>query len=276
MPRMPRVEFPGAVYHVIHRGNNKERIFHESIDKGYFLKLLRTYKENMDFELFGYVLMDNHYHLLVRTWERPLQDIMHRLNSTYSKYFNWKYERTGHVFQGRYKGILVLSDAYLFAVLRYIHQNPVRAGICDSVEDYQWSSDAYYRGVKKGFVDVDFILGMINDSRKTAVNEYRLLVEELEKEDYEKPSAIGKASIRLGNDGIEISARKTLDEILHEVVPDETVYLLIKSGSRCRYLTPYKMAFIEKGLAEGYSKTEVGRCIGIGPSSINGFIKRSI
>ena len=111
MGRDIRMEYKGGLYHVIARGNNKEYIFKESIDKGYFIKQIikqiKKASQCMGFKLFGYVLMDNHYHLMIQTMDKRLQDIMHQINNIYSKYFNYKYKRVGHVFQSRYKAILV-------------------------------------------------------------------------------------------------------------------------------------------------------------------------
>ena len=154
MGRPWREEYKGGIYHVIARGNNKEYIFKEDIDKGYFIKQLKESIEGMNYRIFGYILMDNHYHILIQTMDKKLQEIMHQINNKYSKYFNAKYKRVGHVFQGRYKATLVQDERYLIWVLRYIHQNPVQAGICQTVSEYKWSSDIFYRRGIKGFVNV--------------------------------------------------------------------------------------------------------------------------
>jgi REP element-mobilizing transposase RayT len=101
MGRPWREEYKGAIYHVIARGNNKEYIFKESIDKGYFIKLLKECSSTMGCVIYGYVLMDNHYHILIQTMDRKLQEVMHQINNKYSKYFNFKYKRVGLVFQGK-------------------------------------------------------------------------------------------------------------------------------------------------------------------------------
>ena len=123
-----REEYNGGIYHVIARGNNKEYIFKESFDKGYFIKLLKESMEGMSFTIYGYVLMDNHDHLIIQVYNKKLQEIMHQINNKYSKYFNFK--RVGHLFQGRYKATLVQDERYLISLLRYVHQNPVKAGMC--------------------------------------------------------------------------------------------------------------------------------------------------
>lgn len=112
MGRYTREEVVGGFYHVTARDNNREYIFKKDIDKGYFLKLLNESRQNMRFKLMGYVLMDNHYHLLVQTGDVKLQKIMYQINNKYSKYFNAVYERCGHVFQGRYKSSAVRNEQY--------------------------------------------------------------------------------------------------------------------------------------------------------------------
>lgn len=98
MGRTWREEYKGGIYHVIARGNNKEFIFKESIDKGYFIKLIKHALDGMGYQIFGFVLMDNHYHIIIQTLDKKLQEVMHQTNDIYSKYFNSKYKRVGHVF----------------------------------------------------------------------------------------------------------------------------------------------------------------------------------
>jgi REP element-mobilizing transposase RayT len=158
MGRKPRIEYEGAVYHVIQRGNNKKYIFEKAEDKKFILQTISEVKDIMGTRLFGYVIMSNHYHLLLKTEGKPLNIVMHLINSRYGRYYNGKYGCTGHVFEGRYKGILVKDDKYLLSLLKYIHQNPLRANMTNKVEDYKWCSDRYYRNNKTDFVDIDFIL----------------------------------------------------------------------------------------------------------------------
>ncbi|MDY6827304.1 MAG: transposase [Bacillota bacterium] len=149
-----RIEYSGAIYHVTQRGNNHESIFKDVIDKNYYLKLLRLYKEKCDFKLLGYSIMDNHYHLLLKTEATPLNKIMHRIGTKYSRYYNMKNERTGHVFSDRYTAGLIQDEKYLFSALRYIHWNAVRAGICATVSEYPWSSDHAYRSNDRKMVSI--------------------------------------------------------------------------------------------------------------------------
>ena len=131
-----RIEYPGAFYHAIQRGNNRENIFLSDTDKSSYLNHLIELKKKFDFILLGYVLMDNHYHLLLQTGDDPLHKIIFRQNMYYSRYFNKTHNRSGHLYGDRYKASLVQDERYAFAVLRYIHWNPVKAGITTVPEKY--------------------------------------------------------------------------------------------------------------------------------------------
>lgn len=172
MARKPRIEYNGAIYHVIQRGNNREYIFEDTLHKGYLIKIIREVKGVLDFNIFAYVLMDNHYHLLLQTVDCPLSVLMHRINNRYSKYYNFKARRSGHVFENRYKGILVQDKSYLLGLIRYIHYNPVRARMCGKVADYKWSSDVFYRRNMKNIVDIGFALDMLSLDRISAIRKY--------------------------------------------------------------------------------------------------------
>lgn len=276
MGRPWREEYKGGIYHVIARGNNKEYIFKESIDKGYFIKQLKQTTGGMNYRVFGYVLMDNHYHILIQTMDKKLQEIMHQINNKYSKYFNGKYKRVGHVFQGRYKAIQVQDERYLIWVLRYIHQNPVQAGMSQMVSEYKWSSDVFYRKRIKGFVNVDIVLNMLDADRSEAVKKYVVLMEENEEKDYEEEKVTGEEAYQL----MCLSRRKTeerkrLDEILIETGINAEDYELVKSGSRKRRLTEYKLKYAREALALRYTYKEIAHNIGITESSVKDMIYKS-
>ena len=173
MGRKPRFEYPGGVYHLIQRGNNREYIFEKTEDKEFLLGLIKECKEIMGFQLFGFVIMGNHYHLIIKISEAPLRDIMHRINTKFSRNYNIKNKRTGHVFENRYKGILVIDDKYLLSLLRYVHQNPVSAHMSKNITDYTWSSDKYYRANNnQEIIDIDFILNIFANNRLDAIRTY--------------------------------------------------------------------------------------------------------
>lgn len=265
--RKPRIEYKGGVYHVIQRGNNREYIFQKKEDKIFLLGLLKQYKSVMNFHVYGFVLMDNHYHLVLKTIDESLQNIMHRINNKYSKYYNYKNKKTGHVFENRYKGILVMEDKYLLSLIRYVHQNPVKANICKKVEDYEWSSDSHYRMNKQvEIVNVDFILNMFSKNRQEAIKAYREFMN-IEKMDesmiFEEVEFIGDNHEGTIQKPVEPIQRKSLDEILMEVTKDKTIFEEIKKGSRKRNLTQFKKEYIECSLAANYVMWEIGKNISI-------------
>jgi putative transposase len=176
MARRPRIEYPGALYHVIARGNQRQRIFVDDSDRRHYLGLLLALKKTCSFHLYTYVLMHNHVHLLMETEKIPLSRIMQRLTGGYTQYFNRRHELSGHLFQGRYKAILCAKDSYLLELSRYIHLNPVRVKAVRDPAKYRWSSYNTYLGGKTlgEFVDVEPVLAYFskNDGR----NEYRKFV----------------------------------------------------------------------------------------------------
>lgn len=179
MPRKPRIEFSGALYHVISRGNKKENIFFESAGKKRFMDKLLEYKNRYNFIIYAYTLMDNHIHLLMETGDIPLSKIMQGLLQSHTQWHNKKYQIVGHLFQGRYKAILCDKDAYLIALICYIHVNPVRGGLVEDPADFPWSSHRAYLGLEKSeIVDVAFALGQFSKNRSEAVRMYKDLVQE--------------------------------------------------------------------------------------------------
>lgn len=147
MARKPRVQFPGAFYHVLVRGNRREDIFFDDTDREEYLRRLRKARRRFNFTLYAYVLMPNHVHLLLETGHVPLSHIMQWLGTTYTQYFNRRHDKIGHLFQGRYKAILCDQDSYLLSLVRYIHLNPVRAGPVKDPAEYSWSSHRTYLGL---------------------------------------------------------------------------------------------------------------------------------
>lgn len=176
MARRPRIECPGALYHVIARGNQKQRIFVDDSDRKHYLGLLLALKKTCFFRLYAYVLMHNHVHMLLESGTIPLSRIMQRLTGGYTQYFNRRHGLSGHLFQGRYKAILCAKDSYLLELSRYIHLNPVRVKAVRDPAKYRWSSYNAYLGNKSQheFVDVEPVLAYF--SRNDGHNEYRKFV----------------------------------------------------------------------------------------------------
>ncbi len=169
MARRPRIELEGGLYHIIARGNNRQTIFHSDDDHEKFLSLLAVQREKLPFFLYSYCLMSNHFHLLIERQADAIGRIMLRVLTGYSQYYNRKYRKAGHVFQGRHKAILCQSDRYLGELVRYIHLNPVRAKMVRKAERYTFSSQRAYLGLEPdGIVDVDPVLRLFGAKKKTA------------------------------------------------------------------------------------------------------------
>jgi REP element-mobilizing transposase RayT len=154
MARKPRVEFSGALYHVIARGNRRMTIFHDEADYAAYLVRLERYRQRDSLRCYAFVLMHNHVHLLVETGVVPLSRTMQTLQFTYTQYYNGRYRKTGHLFQGRYKAILCDRDAYLLELVRYLHLNPARLRQPQDPWRYPWSSHGMYLG-QSGPVEVE-------------------------------------------------------------------------------------------------------------------------
>jgi REP element-mobilizing transposase RayT len=180
MARPLRIEFEGALYHITSRGNERRSIYRKEADYRKFLTLLSDLPKRYGIITHGYVLMNNHYHLLCETPRANITRGIHYLNSSYTGYFNRKYKRAGHLFQGRYKGLLIEKDNYLLLLSRYIHLNPVRAGLAENPEDYKWSSYSEYIGKskKKEWVMYEWILSQFDKDGSKALGFYKEFIEE--------------------------------------------------------------------------------------------------
>jgi len=219
--------------------------------------------------LIGYVLMDNHYHLLIQTMDIKLQKIMHQINNKYSKYFNAIYERCGHVFQGRYKASLIRDERYLIKVLAYIHQNPVKAGICKRVEDYKWSSDKFYRKKLNGFIETRTMIEIIEKGFSDSKKNYWEIMDEVVETDYDTINEIGEKAYEIMMKSIaNTDNRPSLDEILSESIADTEIEKYIMKGTRESKYKVYKLKYAEKAHGYGYTLRDIGLHIGQSGNSI--------
>lgn len=172
MPRGPRILFENAHYHVTDRGNAKLPIFADFDDRLQYLSLLDKIKTEFGVLVPAYALMTNHIHLYMVTPKANLSEAMFALNNSYSHYFNKKYNRTGHLFEGRFKYKLIQCDPYSLALARYIHLNPVKAGLAKTAEEYPWSSAAQYLGLRGGLADPDIVLEALAGNKEAALAKY--------------------------------------------------------------------------------------------------------
>ena len=169
MPRQARRKSESGIYHVMLRGINKQVIFEDEEDSLKFLETLKNYKAISGYKIFAYCLMSNHIHLLLKVDKENLDLIIKRIASSYVYWYNWKYHRSGHLFQDRFKSEPVEDDVYFLTVIRYIHQNPIKAGLSKSIDEYKFSS--YNEYINKPFVvDIDFCLGIVDKEQFVEFN----------------------------------------------------------------------------------------------------------
>jgi len=190
MARPLRIEYPGAYYHLINRGNAGEKIFKSIRDREKFLEYLAKAVERFGIVIHTYCLMSNHYHIIVETPQANLSTAIQWLNVSYAAYYNKKRQRSGHLFQGRFKALLVDADEYLSQLSRYIHLNPVRAKMFDAPADYRWSSYPAFIGKvnEPQWLDTG-LLARFGKKRRQAAKNYQSFVEEIDLKDIENPNS---------------------------------------------------------------------------------------
>nr|WP_285889798.1 transposase [Neobacillus niacini] len=165
MPRGARVKSRSGIYHIMLRGANRQEIFHDDEDCLKFLELMHIYKLKTKVGIYSWCLMSNHVHLLLKEGNEDISATMKRIGVCYVSYYNWKYRTNGHLFQDRFKSENVENLQYLLTVVKYIHQNPVKAGIVKRVDQWRWSSCRHYYGTQgegRKLLDSDFIFGMFS------------------------------------------------------------------------------------------------------------------
>jgi len=185
MSRPLRIEYPDAWYHIMNRGRRHEAVFEDKDDYAMFLALLQETIEIFHIKVSAYCLMQNHYHMLIQTPESNISRSMRHINGVYTQRFNKRHGYDGHLFRGRYKSILIETDSYLLQVMRYIHRNPINAGVTEDL-NYTWSShNAYLSDARKwNWVSRDKILEMLNKEKVLQKSVYRDFVKESDNDDF--------------------------------------------------------------------------------------------
>ncbi|MBM4351971.1 MAG: transposase [Deltaproteobacteria bacterium] len=182
MPRQARLDAPGVLQHVIARGIEKTRIFCDELDYRFFIKRLENFLGENHLDCFAWALIPNHFHLLLRTGPTPLATFMRRLMTSYAGYFNRRYNRSGHLFQNRYKSLLCEEDPYFLELVRYIHLNPLRSGLVNDLEElkrYPWCGFGVLMGrYKNSWQEVDEILKYFGNHAGQARARYKIFMED--------------------------------------------------------------------------------------------------
>ena len=220
MARQLRIEMAGGFYHVLARGNEKKRIFRVLGNRDQFLSLLGRAYRRYGCLFYVYALMPNHFHLLIETKRKNLSKIMHFINVSYSVYFNRKYNRIGHLFQGRFKSIFVQKESYLLELSRYIHTNPDRAGFEGKLTNYRWTSYCYYDASRKHppWLHVRWIIERFGRNWSTAKKEYQHFVEYGLRSTIKNPFENTYKGVILGTDNfIDETKRSSEKELNHNI-----------------------------------------------------------
>ncbi|WP_051531399.1 transposase [Clostridiisalibacter paucivorans] len=243
MPRKTRVHYRGALYHVIVRGNNRQYIFESNKMKGLYLKKVKTYIDKYDCKLYAYAIMDNHAHLLIEVDDIPLSKPMQLIQQTFTQHYNKVNERTGHVFEQRYKSILCDKDQYLLTLIKYIHNNPVRAGIADI--DYRWSSHREYKTYTPIYCDIYFPMSIFSTKKNEAISKYLKFMEQEDiiecKSDYE---FIPNENITKYNK--ELNFDLTYEELLNQFINKyEIIYEDLMGRAKNRKTSKIKEKFVK-------------------------------
>ncbi len=277
MSRPLRLEFPGALYHVTSRGDRREPIYDDDEDKVLFYDVLEEVYVRYRWRIHAYCLMDNHYHLLIETPDANLAQGMRHLNGVYTQRYNSKQRRVGHVFQGRYKAILVQKDSYLLELSRYIVLNPVRARMVRAAKDWPWSS---YRATV-GQVDipewlyVDWLLSVYSKVRIEAIRQYKQFV--AEGKGQPSPWEQLKNQVYLGNEHFVKQMQNKLN-----VKTDLSEIPIAQKRSVAKpleyYIARYKdrdKAILEAYSSGAYSMKEIGGQVGLHYSRVSRIIRKA-
>jgi REP element-mobilizing transposase RayT len=290
MARKARIEFEGAFYHVITRGNQRQKIFKDSHDYTKYLEILGRYKKSHSFRLYAYVLMSNHIHLLVETGAVPLSKILQGINQSYTAYFNKTYKTVGHLFQGRYKSILCDRDQYLWSLVKYIHLNPVRAKMAKTPDAYTWSSHPCYAHKTKGneLVDDDQVLRLFSEDKTKAREIYRAYMDDGLAVDKDDIYATADQRV-LGDEGfldrimqrseVEIDSRKRerqygLPEIAIGIEKGYGITIgQLREKSKDRGILTGRKVFSLVASAYGYKGREIARYLRKDPAVITRYLK---
>ncbi len=283
MARPLRIEYPGAYYHITSRGNERKNIFRSNKDRDKFLSYLKSAHLKYGAVIHAFCLMNNHYHIFLETQKGNLSQIMLHINGAYTNYFNIRHKRRGHLFQGRYKAILVEADAYAAELSRYIHLNPVRATMVDMPEKFNWSSYQYYLGKKKRpeWLTVDFILCYFDHAAGQARKRYQEFVNARINIKSDSPLEQTVASTILGSDNfIELIKDKYLSgKERDRNVPAVKEFMnnpdIAETYKRVEVLCSYDTSLSRKitlYLFHKYSDkrlNEIGAYFGIGDSAVS-------
>jgi putative transposase len=277
MARPLRIEYPGALYHVTSRGNGLSKIFRSTNDRTTLLAILAAVIQKYGWQLHAYCLMGNHYHLVVETPHGNLSRGMRQLNGVYTQAFNWRHRTTGHLFQGRYKAILVDKESYLLELCRYVVLNPVRAGMVDRPERWPWSSYRATAGLLAvpEFLTTDWLLSQFGKKKAQSQSRYRAFVREGRA--MESPWRDLQGQVLLGDATFVERFRQLLKNRSREIPRAQRLVarpLLPKLLKNTKQKTERNRLIHTAHMVYGYTLSEIGRHIGLHYATISKIVTR--
>ncbi len=281
MARPLRIEYPGALYHITSRGNARQPIYKDDKDREAFLELLGSVLGRYGWICHAYCLVGNHYHLLIETPDGNLSKGMRQLNGIYTQHFNRRHGRVGHVFQGRFKAIVVDRDSYLLELCRYVVLNPVRAGVVGSLGRYKWSSYRATAGIVRSpsFLTTDWVLSEFGRIRRKAQDRYKEFV----KEGIKKPSPWEnlRGQILLGDDKFVVRLEPYLKDVqeLREVPRVQRFVNRPLSEELFRDIREKSKSIRNKKIREahlsyGYTLVEIARVAGVHYTTVSRIVNQ--
>ncbi len=241
MPRTARIQGASGYYHIIGRGIGKQILFEEETDYLFFLSTLDKYLKEESFQIIAYCLMENHFHLLLKI-DSGMDRIMKKILTRYAFYYNSKYERTGHLFQDRYTSVPVENEIYLLSAVRYIHNNPAKAGICPA-DQYRWSSWRSYTGWK-GIVETDLVLELLGGAQ--AFRDFSTLEDDTEHLEFREKRRLNDQSAQeIIRNKLQLTSGTRLQEMDRES-RDAALRMLKKEGLSVRQIE--RLTGINRGI----------------------------
>lgn len=241
MSRPLRLEYPGAWYHVMNRCRRSEKIFFVDADRKAFIKVMQEAAELWNFRIAAYCLMSNHYHLLIQTPDGNLSRGMRHINGVYTQRFNRRHRKEGQLFRGRYKGVLVKDDSHLLEVMRYIHRNPLRAGMVKSLNDYQWCSHAGYlsRAKKWAWLENGDLLAMLATKKNKQRSSYIDFISKGDSEEIERFYSLKNLPAILGDKTFKEFIKEKFSDLLNQPEIPESKILALEAekviSAVCQY-----------------------------------------
>lgn len=252
MPRKIQAGYPGALLHIIQRGNNHSYIYQDAQDKRQFLAIVEDLLHERDFRLLYHVLMDNHFHLVMLMGDDPVGLVMQLINARYARYYNKRYSRVGTIYGGRYTGVLVESYQQFFHLLRYIAYNPVRAGMVRYPGEYRWGAHAEIRGGLPSIIALDNLFSYFHNDRNMALTAYINCIEDPVK-DFTSKQAMAVQGSR--------DSSERLHCILDSMRLSESIKLQVLGGNVGIAVKPVRDAFILKAIQEGHNNKDIAAFI---------------